>query len=207
METLFFSAFVMSITFAMQPGMVTFESIRRGLERGWRAPLVLLFGSLVGDATWALIALIGVSFLFQYQIIALGLSLFGCYLLLRFAWSAWKVSRQEINPEPGSASRAGDFVTGASLSLSNPQNISFWVGMSGTIIGLGFLNPEPSHLGIFFTGFMTAQVMWCFFFAALVELGRQFIDQRFFRWINLICAAVLAYLGIRLLIGTIRLMF
>jgi chemosensory pili system protein ChpE/L-lysine exporter family protein LysE/ArgO len=96
---LFFSAFVMSIAFAAQPGVITFESIRRGLARGWRAALHLEFGSLVGDATWAIIALIGVSFLFQHQLIALGLSLFGCGLLLRLAWDAWKAARKEYMHE------------------------------------------------------------------------------------------------------------
>lgn len=93
METLFFSAFAMSIVFAVQPGIIGFEATRRGIERGWRAALHLEIGSLVGDATWSLMALIGVSVLFQYKIIALGLGFFGCFLLLRFAWDAWQAAR------------------------------------------------------------------------------------------------------------------
>ena len=57
------------------------------------------------------------------------------------------------------------------LSLSNPQNITSWVGMSGTIIGICFLNPEPKHLLIFFAGFVIAQVCWCFFFAAVSSIS------------------------------------
>ena len=34
MEALFFSAFGLSIAFAAQPGVIAFESIRRGLARG-----------------------------------------------------------------------------------------------------------------------------------------------------------------------------
>ena len=90
------------------------------------------------------------------------------------------------------------------LSLSNPQNITSWVGMSGTIIGICFLNPEPKHLLIFFAGFMMAQVCWCFFFATVVEFGRRLLNQRVFRWINLACALFLGCMGIRLLLNTVQ---
>lgn len=116
--------------------------------------------------------------------------------------------RRDVQHQTGNAQRsANDFIAGAALSLSNPQNLTFWLGMSGTVISLGFLNPEPLHLLVFFIGFMTAQVCWCFFFAGLVGLGRQFLNQRFFRWVNLTCALILAWLGVQLLIGTLHLTF
>ena len=90
------------------------------------------------------------------------------------------------------------------LSLSNPQNITFWLGMSGTIIGIGFLDPQPIHLLVFLAGFMTAQICWCFFFATVVEIGRRrLLNQRLFRCINLVCALFLAYMGIKLLMQTV----
>ena len=98
--------------------------------------------------------------------------------------------------------RQNHLAAGALLSLSNPQNLTFWLGMSGTIIGIGFLDPEPMHLLVFFAGFMIAQVCWCFFFATVVEFGRRLLTQRLFRWINLICAAFLAYMGFSLLLQT-----
>jgi hypothetical protein len=36
------------------------------------------------------------------------------------------------------------------LSLSNPQKITFWLGLIGTILGFGFLDPEPIYLLVFF---------------------------------------------------------
>ena len=76
--------------------------------------------------------------------------------------------------------------------------------MSGTIIGIGFLDPQPAHLLVFFAGFMTAQVCWCFFFATVVEVGRRrLLNQRLFRCINLVCAVFLAYMGVKLLLQTV----
>ena len=203
MEVLFVSAFAMSIAFAVQPGVIGFESLRRGLSHGWSAALHVELGSLLGDGVWALIALLGASLLFQNRVVTLLLGLFGCLLLLRFAWDAWLASRREVALAGAGDGRSNHLVAGAMLSLSNPQNITFWLGMSGTIIGIGFLNPQPIHLLVFFTGFMTAQVCWCFFFATVVEIGRRrLLNQRLFRYINLACALFLAYMGIKLLLQT-----
>ena len=202
MEVLFLSAFSMSLAFAVQPGVIGFESLRRGISHGWSAALRVEMGSLLGDGVWAIIALLGASILFQNRLVTMILGLFGCVLLLRFAWDAWKASRSEVEIAASGDKRSNHLAAGAMLSLSNPQNITFWVGMSGTIIGIGFLDPEPIHLLVFFAGFMIAQVCWCFFFATVVEFGRRLLNPRVFRWINLACAAFLAYMGITLLLQT-----
>ena len=203
MEALFFSAFAMAIAFAIQPGPIGFESLRRGMTHGFSAALHVELGSLLGDGVWAAIALVGASIIFQNRIVTLLLGLFGCGLLLRFAWDAWRSSRQEL-VYVGTDNRSNHFAAGAMLSLSNPQNLTAWLGMSGAIVGLGFLDPEPAHLLVFFAGFMIAQVCWCFFFAAVVEYGRRLMNQTLYRWINLTCALFLAILGLHLLLQTIQ---
>ena len=204
MEVLFLSAFVMAITFAVQPGPIGFEALRRGISHGWSAALRVELGSLVGDGVWALIALAGAAILFQNPLVMFLLGFFGCGLLLRFAWAAWRASRADVDVAALESERNSHFLAGAMLSLSNPQNITFWVGMSGTIIGIGFLDPEPVHLVVFFAGFMIAQVCWCFFFATVVEIGRRrLLNQRLFCLINLACATFLGLMGCRLLWGTL----
>ncbi len=202
MEVLFISAFAMAITFAVQPGPIGFEALRRGISHGWGAALRVELGSLVGDGLWALIALVGAAILFQNPLVTLLLGYFGCGLLLRFAWDAWRASRSDVEVSVTDNKRGSHFVAGAMLSLSNPQNITAWLGMSGFIVGLGFLDPEPLHILVFFSGFMIAQICWCFFFATLVEFGRRLLSQRLFRWINLACAVFLAYMGLALLLQT-----
>ena len=204
MEVLFFSAFALSLAVAAQPGVIGFEALRRGITNGWSAALQVELGSLVGDGVWAALALLGASILFQNRLVTLLLGFFGCGLLLRFAWNAWRASRSEVDFVNAGGNRGSHFVAGALLSLSNPQNITAWLGMNGTLIGFGFLNPQPIHLLVFFSGFMIAQVCWCFFFATVVEFGRRLLNQRVYRWINLVCAVFLAYLGCVLLAQTLQ---
>lgn len=207
MWVLFVSAFSLGLAFNVTPGVITVETLRRGIARGSRAALGLQLGSLIGDAVWAVLALIGLSFVFQNSLIALIFSLFGCMLLLRLAWEGLRASHVEIKLEGAALPAKGDFAAGAALSLSNPQNLAFWLGIGSTIISMGFLNPQPGHLIIFLAGYMTACVAWCLLFSTLVGYGRRFVTARFFRWLNLICAALLGYLGLSLLLGTFQLLF
>lgn len=57
---------------------------------------------------------------------------------------------------------------------------------------------------MFFTGFMLAAVLWCFFFAALVAWGRRFVTPAFFRGVNLTCGLALAYFGFNLAWGLLQ---
>ena len=207
MFELFFTAFVMSIVFAAQPGVIAFESLRRGIKRGFFAALNIELGSLVGDATWAALALIGAAILFQNAVIALVLGVIGCMLLLRFAWEAWQASKDGQEVDLQETSKSNDFLAGAMLSLSNPQNITFWLGMSGIVVSLGFLNPEPIHLLTFFGGFMLAQLFWCFFFAGLVNYSANLMNAKTFNYVNFVSAIVLGYFGIDLLLDTLQLVF
>ena len=204
MATLFFAAFAMSLVFSAQPGIINFESLRRGMAHGYRAALYVELGSLLGDSLWAIIALLGASILFQNELVSLALGLFGCGLLLWLARDAWNASRTDVTVAGADGARSNHLLAGALLSLSNPQNLTFWLGMSGTIIGIGFLNPEPRHLAVFMAGFVIAQVCWCFFFAALVGYGRRLLNQRLFRAVNLACAAFLGVMGLSLLLQTAR---
>jgi chemosensory pili system protein ChpE len=56
MITLFLASFALGLAFCAPPGAITAEALRRGLARGFRPALLVELGSLIGDATWALIA-------------------------------------------------------------------------------------------------------------------------------------------------------
>jgi hypothetical protein len=86
--TLFLSSFILAIAFCAPPGVVTAETVRQGAARGFLPALFVQFGSLVGDTTWALIALTGLAFLVQNNIAKIILSLAGIVLMLKLAWDA-----------------------------------------------------------------------------------------------------------------------
>ncbi len=56
---------LMGILFAAPPGIVTAETLRRGVTRGFPAALSVQLGSLIGDATYCVLALAGVAAVVQ----------------------------------------------------------------------------------------------------------------------------------------------
>jgi chemosensory pili system protein ChpE len=166
--------------------------------RGFRPALFVQFGSLVGDITWSLIALMGLAFLVQNNTARITLGMLGIFLLLKLAWDALNAARTNTELQSSPASERGDFATGALLSLSNPFNIIFWTGIGATAFSGISGTPQLPHFITFFLAFMTAAVLWCFLMAGLVAWGKQWMTQNFFRWVNLICGVVLIYFAVQL---------
>src|SRR5215510_2110420 len=102
---LFFSSFVLAIAFCAPPGVIAAETIRRGTARGFVPALFVQFGSLVGDTTWAIIALTGLAFLIQNNIAKIILSMIGILLMLKLAWGAIRDARhsKELDTSPSAS--------------------------------------------------------------------------------------------------------
>jgi chemosensory pili system protein ChpE len=199
MNTLLVSSFILAISFCAPPGVVTAETVRRGATRGFVPALFVQFGSLVGDTTWAIIALTGLAFLIQNDTARTVLSLVGVALMIKLAWDALKDARQGKELEASSAtSSRGDFASGAFLSLGNPMNIVFWTGLGTTVFASIVGGPQLIHFAVFFTGFLAGAIAWCFVMAGLVAWGRKFMTPGFFRWVNLTCGLVLVYFAFQL---------
>lgn len=196
---LFLSSFLLAIAFCAPPGVVTAETVRRGAARGFLPALFVQFGSLVGDTTWAVIALTGLAFIVQNNAAKIILSLIGIVLMLKLAVDAFKDARHgRLWDVSIHESHRGDFTNGAILSLGNPMNIVFWTGLGTTVFASISGTPEPIHFAIFFAGFLGGAMAWCFILAGLVAWGRRFVTPNFFRGVNLICAIALSYFALQL---------
>ena len=196
---LYISSFVLAIAFCAPPGVITAETVRRGAARGFIPALFVQFGSLVGDTTWAIIALTGLTFLVQNNVAKVVLSLIGILLMLKLAWDAIQDARhgKELVITL-SHSHRGDFTNGAFLSLSNPMNVVFWTGLGTTVFASISGRPQPADFVIFFAGFLSGAVLWCFLMAGLVAWGRKFVNPTFFRWVNFTCGIALAFFAFQL---------
>lgn len=197
--SVFISSFVLAIAFCAPPGVITAETVRRGAARGFIPALFVQFGSLVGDTTWAIIALTGLAFIVQNNIAKAILSLIGIVLMLKLAWNALNDAHfgKELDTTSPISNR-GDFANGAFLSLGNPMNIVFWTGLGSTVFASISSTPQPIHFAIFFAGFLGGAILWCFVMAGLVAWGRKFVTANFFRLVNLTCGLALMFFAVQL---------
>jgi chemosensory pili system protein ChpE len=193
------SSAILGIAFCAPPGVVTAEAVRRGLARGFWAALFLELGSLIGDAAWAIIALVGAAFVLQNIAARLILGLAGSLLLLYLAWNAFSDARRDGMPQSRDHLQRSDFLTGAFLSLGNPFTIAFWLGVGNTAVSSRISNPQPVHFVVFFVSFMLGALVYCFIIAGLIAWGERYVTARFFRWVNIVCGLFLTYFGSQLL--------
>ena len=170
MLALFLSAFALGLVFNAAPGAVFAETARQGLRGGFRPAFAVQVGSLVGDASWALLGLAGAGLLSQLEGLRWPLGLAGAVYLAWLSWDSWRAARQHqsLDGAAGKAGAGSALGRGVLLSVTNPQNLAYWTAMGTALAGLGMAQPQTADYAIFFAGFMASSLAWCFICAALV---------------------------------------
>jgi chemosensory pili system protein ChpE len=199
--TLFACAFGLGLLFNAAPGAVFAETVRQGLRGGFRPALAVQVGSLAGDASWAILGLLGAGLLARLEALSVPLGVASAGYLAWLSWDSWRAARQhrEFGAQaPGTQTRHA-LRAGVLLSLSNPQNIAYWAALGSALAAFGVAQPQPADYGVFFAGFMTASIAWCFICA--VAVGRlQHLAPGWARLTYRLCAVLLLALAL----GTLR---
>jgi chemosensory pili system protein ChpE/L-lysine exporter family protein LysE/ArgO len=194
---LFFTALMLGLVFNAAPGAVFVETIKQGARGGFRPALHTQLGSLIGDATWAVLGLSGIGLLVQIDALRLPLGLAGVAYLIYLAWDSWRAARaQDLIHTDAPEDTGPAFLRGMSLSLTNPQNLAFWAAIGSAMSSLGIAQPQAADYMVFMAGFMTASLIWCFVCAAAVT---HILRQAGKQWTKLtyrLCSASLLVLAL-----------
>lgn len=194
MVDVFVLALGLGLAFNAAPGAVFTESLRRGIRGGFRPALDVQIGSLLGDATWAVLGLAGVGALFTVAALRIPLTVAGCLLL---AWLGVAGVRAGLrSPGPAATVASGPsqrtaVTAGAMISLGNPMNVLYWSGAAGAVSGALGADASTSALVVFFLGFMTSSVLWCLACAGAIALLRRTAPAAVVRVVEVACGAAL----------------
>lgn len=205
---LFISAFGLGLAYNAAPGAVNTEALRRGLARGFRPALMVELGALIGDSTWAALALTGTAFLIHNRPVSVLLGVVGACFLLRLAWSAlheaWAARPPDTSEAASRAKRTarGDFATGTVFSLANPFALAFWTGIGAGMAASGTGN-SPTGFVVLFVGFVLGALLWCLCIPVVIGWGRRFVRHSVLRWVNVICGLALGYFSLSLFWHTV----
>ncbi|CAD5106426.1 LysE family translocator [Zestomonas carbonaria] len=196
MLAVFFAALSFGFVFCLSPGAVLAETLRRGLKGGFRPALLVQFGSLIGDALWALIGLTGLALLLSHDSLRVPLTLacaaYLAWLGIQSLGDAW---RPAVAAEDVPEQARGAFLSGAALSLSNPKNLVYWGALGSALAGIVDGVPTQSQALVFFAGFMLASLLSCFLCAGLVDWLRRSASPRWHRVSHGLCGVVLMVLA------------
>ena len=198
---------LMGLAFAAPPGAVTAETFRRGARGGFALALGVQLGSLVGDATYALLALAGLAALAQNPVIQLALGAFGALFLLYLAWSSLQSALAPAGMPVGSGTpsavllipgdeRRSAFLSGMGISLANPWAIAFWLSLGGALASLGVAVAGPFAIAFFFASFMFGAMVWSFALAVFVGRMHGLMRPAVFRGVSIVCAIALGGFGV-----------
>ena len=200
MTSLVATAFLLGIVFNATPGPVFAETVRQGVRGGFRAAFAVQAGSLVGDALWAIVGLIGVGLLSEIEALRMPIGFAGAAYLLWLAWSAWHSSRAPIHSTahditaPRRAMRSGIV-----LSLTNPQNVAYWAAIGSALRGIGITEPTIGDNLVFFTVFMTSSTIWAVTVSSLIDRVFRRAGDGWTRLTYRACAIALLALALALL--------
>ncbi|WP_288493055.1 LysE family transporter [Paracidovorax oryzae] len=201
MTALFAAAFVLGLVFNAAPGAVFAETVRQGVRGGFRPALAVQVGSLVGDATWAVLGLSGIGMAMQVDALRWPVGLAGAAYLIWLSWDSWRAARIEytLDAAPAETGRKA-LRSGMVLSLTNPQNLAYWAAIGSAMGAVGVTQPTALDYGVFFAGFMVSSILWCFVCAAVVDRLFRRAGARWARFTYRLCAAMLLALAM----GTLR---
>lgn len=161
------------------------------------------FGSLVGDAVWAVVGLSGAGILMQIPTIRGVVGMAGAALLAWLGFQALRDAWQNHQPPTAPSSVGNDFATGAVLSLTNPQAVAYWIAFGASIQAIIGHAAAFSEFAVFFGGFMIACVVYCFLAAAVISGARSLLTDKLYRSVNSVCGAALVGFAITLLYDTV----
>lgn len=197
---------LMGLAFAAPPGAVTAETLRRGVRGGFPLAFGVQLGSLIGDATYALLALAGLAAIAQNVALQMTLGAAGALFLLYLAWASFRSARTAdpsiqarsavYLPASGSGRKRLAFLSGMTLSLTNPWAIIFWLSLGGALASLGLTDPSSEQVAFFFASFMLGSVVWAFVLSLAIARVRRWISPLVFRLVSIACGLALGSFGV-----------
>ncbi len=202
------SAIVLGLVFNAMPGAIFAESVRRGLQGGFRPAFAVQVGSLLGDLTWALIGLNGAGALLLIPMVERPLALLGAALLVALAWQSFSAALRPLPVCSGQVPPSRDLhssalATGAGLSLTNPVHIGYWAALGGGVgVLAGDLEPVIAF-STFLAAFMFTCVLWCFICAAAIAWTRTRLGPLFWVSLNVGCGVGLGLFALAVVLRTL----
>ena len=200
------AAYVMGFVAAAPIGPVNMLAIRRGIIGQWPHTLACGAGSALGDLTVFSLVLLGGHWLTSLSNPAVqrGLAIAGAVVLtplgiyflvraFREPLRAYVQARKQMQDKPPNRLLA-DVVTGATLTLTNPLCMCYWIAASANWLPMAQRKLESPWWGLLPAG--AGLMTWFLLLTLLVRFTPHRIGPAFFRIVNFICGLMLTIFGV-----------
>lgn len=193
--SLFLKATGIGMAIAAPVGPMSLLCMRRTLTRGWRHGLTIGGGIAIGDATYGVVAALGLAGLSRFMLaherpLHLAAGLFLIYLGLRTFWASRDTDAAEAGPSHG---WMRDLASAVLLTLTNPPTIIMFAAVFTALAPAGGLNVGGALSTV--AGVFTGSLLWWSLVVTAVSAFRHVLGRRVRIWIDRVAGAMLAAFG------------
>jgi len=194
--TLFLKAMGIGMAIAAPVGPMSLLCIRRTLTRGWRHGLAIGGGIAIGDATYAMIAalgLVGISrFVLAYERPLHAVA--GLFLIYLGSKAFWARRADDVADLRPSHSALRDLAISVLLTLTNPPTIIMFAAIFTALAPSDGVAAGGTFAEV--AGVFTGSLLWWCLVVALVSGFRHAIGARARTWIDRVAGFILVSFGL-----------
>jgi threonine/homoserine/homoserine lactone efflux protein len=199
---LFAYSFAVGFAAVITPGPVSTSIVTESARRGFIVGPLVATGHVALEFVMVLLLALGLGAGLNTPLITAIIAGLGGALLLYMGGSmAWGGYRGRIRlPRPGDVTRPLSnwqlLGLGIGATLVNPFWYAWWVTLGTTYMaGADVQALGLSGLLAFYLGHITGDYLWDCLLAGVVGGGRQWISNRLYKWLIVVCGIYLVYLG------------
>jgi L-lysine exporter family protein LysE/ArgO len=201
----FSSGFLLSLSLCLDIGVANIAMITLAMQRGYFQGFALGLGTCVGDLVYAVLALVGMTVLLQFETVRWVLWIGGSALLVYFAAKMIHsaIHHEAVLAQAGEAGQNSyrrEFFRGIFLAMSSPSAILWFAAVGGTLIarsgGSGALGSA-----LFLGGFLCAGVFWCVGLCFAASHGGKLLGDKLLRYSYLASAAIFCYFAVYVILS------
>lgn len=203
--SIFCQAFVIGLSGAMMPGPFLTTTVGETSRRGFIAGPMLIIGHSILELALLIGLVLGLTPLFENELVVLIISLAGGTILLWMAADMFKsLPKLTLSLDIKETGKHHLLIwTGILVSLSNPYWSIWWA-----TIGLNLIldSSQSGFPGVtfFYFGHIMSDIIWYLFVATAVSRGRRFLNNKIYRGLIGFCGCFLVFFAIKFLYSGIK---
>jgi L-lysine exporter family protein LysE/ArgO len=200
LKALFLTGLLLSFTLCLDLGIVNVYLVKTGIEKGGKPSFIAGLGSSVGDVIYAVLAVIGIGFLIQFEIVRWVLWIGGTMALVFLAIHMIRRATRDKKSLPVARGKikgsSGEFINGLVLALSSPSSIIWFTTVGGAIIATTEMSSQ-TDIYWFIGGFFSASVIWSLSIALFSHYTGSLLGHKLIRILSVISAVIFSLLAVK----------
>lgn len=205
-----YTSFMMGFSGAIMPGPLLAIVITSVLQTGFIASILIITGHSVLEMLMVIALSIGLKNALRNRFVTGSIGIVGGIVMLWLSYGMIKsvylgISAPSVGLTPSDPSLTGIELVGKGIimSLSNPYWSIWWATIGATYM---LVSMEKSIVGIsaFYVGHISSDFAWYSFVALAFVLGRQFISDKIYGALIILCSIFLIYMSILFLITGVK---